>query len=206
MTFELFKDAVLAAALAQGADSAEVYSESNESSRVGVYQQKLDAYAMSYKEGLNLRVIVSGRTGSAYTEILENPEELAAAAIDNARVITSTEVHPMQGACEYVEIPVSEDSMQKVPVAERIEMLKSMEQQILAQDPRVVKMSSGSISAGRGVTKIYNTLGLAAEDEMTYSTRMASSVVSENGEVRNSYSFKIGPAAQDVEVCDRESV
>lgn len=206
MRFEQFKDAVLAAALSQGAEAAEVYYESNESARVGVYQQKLDAYAMSYKEGLNLRVIVDGKTGTAYTEILENPESLAAAAIDNARVITALEEHPMQGACTYEELPVVEDPMKEVPVAERIEMLKAMENQILVQDPRVVKMSSGSIASGRAVTKIYNTLGLAAEDAMDYSTCMASSVVSDHGEVRNSYSFKINPASQDVEVCGRESV
>ena len=206
MTFEEFKDAVLAAALAQGATAAEVYYESNESARVGVYQQKLDTYSMSYKEGLNLRVIVNGHTGSAYTEILENPEELAAAAIDNAGVITASEEHPMQGACTYAELPVMEDPLQEVAVADRVEMLKTMEKQILAQDPRVVKMSSGSMASGRGVTKIYNTLGLAAEDAMTYSTCMASAVVAEEGEVRNSYSFKIGASAMDYEACGREAV
>ncbi|MCI8632886.1 MAG: TldD/PmbA family protein [Lachnospiraceae bacterium] len=206
MTFEAFKDAVLRLALEMGADAAEIYYQGSESSQIGVYQQAVDSYVMSQSAGVNLRVSVGGKSGSAYTEILEDPEPLVEAAIDNARVITSSEVQPMQKACAYPQFTAPTDPLQNVSEAERIERLKEMERHILAQDPRVVKMPNGAISTDTTVTKIYNTLGLAAEDTQHSSACIASCVVSENDELQNSFAFKGGEEADQLLPCGEKAV
>lgn len=206
MIFTEFKDAVLRIALEKGAQAAEIYYQSQESSEIGVYQQAVDSYAMSWTEGVNLRVAIDGRNGTAYTEILEDPEALVSAAIDNARAMTASEPQPMQTACEYPAVTAPQDPLQGVSEADRIELLKGMERHVLAQDPRVVKMARSMIGTETTVTKIYNTQGLAAEETRSSSACMAGSIVAENGEVRNSFAMRSGEEADQVLACGEESV
>lgn len=94
--FEEFRDKAFEAAKAQGCDAAEVYYVESERFTVKVLEQEIDSYSVSKSEGLGLRVKLAGKDGYAYTELLDEPEKLVARAADNAKVIESSDDHPMQ--------------------------------------------------------------------------------------------------------------
>ena len=78
-----------------GCDAAETYYEESESFSVSVLNAELERYKVAKECGMNLRVNFQGKDGYAYTESFEQPEVLVRRAIDNARVIESSDVHPM---------------------------------------------------------------------------------------------------------------
>lgn len=95
MTYQEFKDAAFAQALALGARAAEgVYIE-NENFRVGILSGEIDSYSVSNAYGFGLRVELDGKNGYAYTENFSDPAQLAARAVDNARAIDSEDLSPM---------------------------------------------------------------------------------------------------------------
>ena len=104
MTFEQFKQACFSLALEKGCESAEVYATSSDGFSVNVLKEEIVKYAVERSRGLNLRVLFNGKSGYAYTEVMEDPESLVDHAIDNAKAIENTDLNPMQGACDYVTV------------------------------------------------------------------------------------------------------
>ena len=72
MTFEAFRDALLAVALEKGCDAAEVYAQEASEFSVEVMEQQIDSYSVSRGMGLSVRVSLDGKDGYAFDENIFN--------------------------------------------------------------------------------------------------------------------------------------
>lgn len=206
MNFESFKDACFKFALENGCENAELYSVTNDSFSVNVLAGELDRYDVAKDFGVNLRVILNGKNGYAYTEVLEDPEALVMRAIDNAKVIENADVNPMQGSCEYPEIVHPQNPVIDLTVGEKIGLAMRMERDALAFDGRVNRMSMCVVATGTTTTRICNTIGLNAESNAEYSYSVIAPILRQGEEERSSYSFGYGKDMLNYEPIIKESV
>lgn len=206
MTFDEFTSAVFEEALRMGCTAAEVYFVEGDSAEIGVLEGELDQYSVSHNFGLNLRVEYDGRNGYAYTETFENPSELAKKAIDNACAIESADAHPMQGKSEYADIPEAENPLFELDRKQRIELAKEIERAAKAKDGRVIRVSTSEIASDDSTVIIRNTLGLDAKKREALSYSLVGAILSQNGEMKNAYSFRSGKEALDIDKLVTEAV
>ena len=206
MRFETFRDQLFEIALKKGCYSAETYYAAGEDFTVNVLEGELDRYSVSHSSGLGLRVQLDGKNGYAYTEVLEDPEALVLAAMDNARSIENDDEHPMQGKCEYAEVSLPANPLSALSERERIELAFKMEKAAKTADPRVKRMGYCTVASQKGIIRIDNTLGLSAAEEMDYGYCMAEPILMQGEESKNSFRFKEGSRADQVAECARESV
>ena len=162
MTYESYRDALLAVALEKGCEAAEVYAREAQEFSVEVMEQQIDSYSVSRSMGLSVRVSLEGKNGYAYTELFEDPEGLVEKAMDNARASETEDVHPMQGAADYPTVALPENPLEGLSDAERIDLAMKLEKLALAADPRCVRVADNQVAFVKGKTHIANTLGLNA--------------------------------------------
>ena len=206
MTFEQFKDACFRCATEQGCESAEVYATSSDGFSVNVLQGEIIKYSVERNNGLNLRVLYGGKSGYAYTEVLEDPEALVAHAIDNAKAIENTDENPMQGASEYPEIKVKPNPIVDMTETEKIDMALAIERDTLAFDPSINRMGYCEVDTGVAETHISNTLGLQADSTERYSYVVLEPILRKGEEEQSGFSFKFGPEMADYGSAIKESV
>lgn len=193
MTFEQFKQACFSLALEKGCESAEVYATSSDGFSVNVLKEEIVKYAVERSRGLNLRVLFNGRSGYAYTEVMEDPESLVDHAIDNAKAIENTDLNPMQGACEYPKITRKPNPVVDFSEEEKIRLALDLERDTLAYDPRVDRMGYCSVDTGIAETHISNTLGLDANERERYSYLVLEPILKQDGDEQSGFAFKFGP-------------
>lgn len=207
MTFSEFRDILFKLALEKGCESAEVYASSSEGFSVTVLDSEINKYSVEKYNGLNLRVLVNGRNGYAYTEVFENPEELVRHAIDNAVSIETTDVFPMQGACVYEDIEAPDDPLGALDEKEKIELARRLEKDTLAYDGRVTRCDQyNSVNTSVVKTHIHNTLGLAADSEQSVSYVIVNPILRQGEEEHMGFGFKFRPSLGDIPEVIRESV
>ena len=206
MTMREFSDKAFALATALGCEAAEAYFSEQDSFSVNASGGEIESYEVSKKGGLNLRVTLGGRDGYAYTEALDDPEELVRRAMDNARVISTRDAHPMQGKCEYRRIERAPDALGSLPEQERIALALRLEKETLAQDERVKRVVFSEVGCGSGRVLIRNTLGLDAERDASMAFHYVMPFMQEGDEVRTGFAFRMGEEAADVSACAAEAV
>lgn len=203
MTYEAYRDALMACALEKGCDAAEVYAQEGSEFSVEVMEQQIDSYSVSRSLGLSLRVSLEGKNGYAYTELLEEPEALVARAMDNARASESTDVHPMQSPAEYPAVVRPESPLADMSDAHRIELAMELERKALAADPRASRVAGNQVTFTAGRTYIANTLGLRASREEGISLCYTNPVLTENGQMQDGFAFRCGAEVFDLDGCAR---
>lgn len=206
MTYNDFRKSVLDIAIKLGCDIAETVFIEGESFRVGILSQEIDSYSVSRQFGIGLRVQVEGRDGYAYTEKLEDPEALCRRALDNARVIGSTDEHPMQGAQTYADVAAPEDPVCAMSEREKIELAMDTERKALAADPHVERVAHNMLSTGHTTVHITNTLGLDARRSSSYSYSYIGPVVRDGEEVHDGMAFRTGRDMLDTSSLAEEAV
>ncbi|MEG1548074.1 MAG: TldD/PmbA family protein [Clostridia bacterium] len=206
MKLDQFRDKMFEYALGSGCGAAEVYFTEGEQFEVTVLSGEVDKYSVSRTFGLNLRVQVNGRNGYAYTEILEEPEALVERAMDNAKTIENDDEQPMQGKSEYVSVQNPDVPLMRFDEREKIQLALQMEKAALEQDKRVLRVPQCTLISAKGRVNLYNTLGLCAEEESEIAVTYLCPVISNDGEIKDGFAFRIGSAAHDVEAAAKEAV
>ena len=205
MTFEAFRKAAFEAALAAGCTAAETCFSEEESFCAQVLDQQLEKYTVSLSCALGLRVQYQGRNGYAYTEQLENPEQLVARALDNARVIENTDDHPMMGPCTYRPVALPEDPCAGLSEAEKIALAMDLEKQALAADPRVDRVETALVETGHGTLRLDNTLGLSATRQDRFSLSYVCAILKQGDQVQDGAAFRVRGEVKDTAACAAEA-
>lgn len=206
MTMREFSDRAFAYALELGCEQAEAYYAEQNNFEANASLGAVESYSVSNKAGLNLRVSVNGRDGYAYTESLDDPEELVRRAMDNAAVIDSLDVHPMQGKCAYQAVEQGEGPLTGMPEQARIQLALALEQAALDADARTKRTVFSEVGCATGRVVIRNTLGLDAERAMALDYHYVQPLLQSGEEVRTGFSFRTGGEAADVAECAKEAV
>ena len=193
MTFNEFKELVIAQCAAQGVTEYELYYQAGASTSVDTFQHSINEFTSSYSGGLCFRCIVNGKMGYASTEDLsaEQAKAVVAKAIDSISVLESEEkVFLGDGGQSYEPL---EDRSYELPTTEELiaKILETTEK-IYAADPAVVDgcQTQGVIETSE--VAIYNSKGLDLHHTNQASGLVVVGVVSNGQEMSDSYQVKLG--------------
>ena len=193
MTFNEFKQLVIAECAAQGIAEYELYYQVGESTSVDTFQHELNEFTSSFSGGLCFRAIVNGKMGYASTEDLsaEQAKAVVAKAIDSASVLEAEEqVFLGEGGQEYEPL---EDRSYPLPTTEELiaKVLETTEK-LYAADPMAVDgcQTQGIIETSE--IAIYNSKGLDLQQKSSVAGLVAVGVVSNGQEMSNDYQIKLG--------------
>ena len=193
MTFNEFKQLVIAECAAQGIAEYELYYQVGESTSVDTFQHQLNEFTSSFSGGLCFRAIVNGKMGYASTEDLsaEQAKAVVAKAIDSASVLEAEEqVFLGEGGQEYEPL---EDRSYPLPTTEELiaKVLETTEK-LYAADAMAVDgcQTQGIIETSE--IAIYNSKGLDLQQKSSVAGLVAVGVVSNGQEMSNDYQIKLG--------------
>jgi PmbA protein len=193
MTFQEFKELVIAACAQQGITEYELYYQAGASTSVDTFQHSLNEFTSSYSGGVCFRCIANGKMGYASTENLspEQAKAVVAKAMDNAINLESEEVVFLgEGGQKYEPL---EDRSYPLPTTEALiaKVLETTEK-LYAADPMVVDgcQTQGIIETSE--VAIYNSKGLDLSHKNSAAGLIAVGVVSNGKEMSDAYEIKLG--------------
>ena len=193
MTFNEFKQLVIAECAAQGITEYELYYQVGESTSVDTFQHQLNEFTSSFSGGLCFRAIVNGKMGYASTEDLsaEQAKAVVAKAMDSASVLEAEEqVFLGEGGQVYEPL---EDRSYPLPTTEELiaKVLETTEK-LYAADAMAVDgcQTQGIIETSE--IAIYNSKGLDLQQKSSVAGLVAVGVVSNGQEMSNDYQIKLG--------------
>ena len=193
MTFNEFKELVIAECEAQGIAEYELYYQAGSSTSVDTFQHSINEFTSSYSGGVCFRAIVNGKMGYASTENLSSQQAKAvvAKAVDNAMNLEAEEtVFLGEGGQEYEPL---EDKSYDLPTTEELiaKVLETTEK-LYAADAMAVDgcQTQGIIETSE--VAIYNSKGLDLHHSNKASGLIAVGVVSNGKEMSNDYQIKLG--------------
>jgi len=203
-------DAVVARALARGAEGAEAYAERGVSRRIKVYEQAVEQLTAARRKGVGLRLLKDGAVGYAYTsDVAEGAlDELVEGALGAAGVADRDEhaVLPLPAAV-LPGLTVYDERLTAAGDDDKIEVALAVEQAAFDADPRV-KVVEDTIYADSD-TEIFLTssTGLRGSFRENHCYTFAYAVAEEDEGVETGLSFSAGRALDDLdpERCGREA-
>jgi PmbA protein len=121
--------------LSKGITDLEIYAVKNRSLKLSVYQNKLDQHVQSNVESVTIRGIYQNKLSTVRFENLSNANvgKMLDQLIENAKALTVVEPAIIyEGSPSYPEVHEDLFDFQAVPVIEKINLLKTLEQSILS--------------------------------------------------------------------------
>ena len=193
MTFNEFKNHVIAACEEMGITEYELYYSASESTSVETFRHEINEFTASRDGGVCFRCIVGGKMGYASTEDLSEAQAKAvvAKAADNAATLESEEmVFLGEGGQEYEPLEIQS---YELPGADKlISAALDVQEKLYAADPMVIDgcQSQGLIESSE--IAIYNSKGLDLHYQNSVTGLVAAAVVSDGKEMENSFEVKLG--------------
>ena len=193
MTFNEFKQAVIAKCAQLGIAEYELYYQVGGGTSVGAFMHEINEFTSSLEGGVCFRCIVGGRMGYASTQALNEDEaaSIVERAVDNARTLESDdEVFLGEGGQEYE--PLDRVVYELPTTEELIAATLATQEKLYAADPAVI---DGCQSQGLTQTyevAIYNSKGLDLHYSNATAGLITVAVVTNDKEMDNSFKFKLG--------------
>lgn len=206
MKLEEYRSRAFAYALEQGCDAAETYYVSGDSLSMNAQDGEIDRYEVSRQAGLSLRVQYEGSDGYAYTEALDDPEQLVRRAMDNAKIIETTDEHPMQGRCTYETVTPAPNPFEGLSEEEMIQKTLRLEKAALTADPSVKRTAVCEVGRGTGHIELHNTRGLAAVRDVSEGYCAVETILGKNGTLKTGYAVRVGTEAAKLGACAKAAV
>jgi len=155
-------------ALKRGAADAEIVVTRDTGLQISVAKSKVETLALSESIGAGVRVFTHDRRmGFAYTTSEESIERTAEVACENALLTEPDEHNVLPEEAATSKDDWSEEDFAMIPVAEKVEFCRRLEQETLAADSRMTHVQDASYSDARGEFAIANSRGLFREFQNT---------------------------------------
>ena len=206
MTYQDFSKRAMEYAASRGCASSELFYASGDSFSVNANAGEIDRYSVSREAGVSVRVSYEGHEGYAYSERIEEPEQLVDHALDNAKCIESDDEHPMQTRQTYQSISREDSALKAKSESERIALARRMEELCLAADPRVKRVVYCAAAYDAGSVIMENSLGLRAERASNSSVIYVMPSVQQGDEIQTGFAFRMGADAADADGCAKEAI
>jgi TldD protein len=183
---------VLAAALHNGGDLAEVYLEDSQSLRLSLDDGRLEEASQGNDVGGGVRVFYGNTAAYAYTDdlteaaLLEAARAAATAARGSSQIRVSVDLTRSQSPLDF---PV-EQPFDGLSTAAKATVLRDMDATARAYSPQVSQVQASYVETRRRVW-IYNSEGLWAEDERQI-LEIATTVTAQRGDTRQTMRTGMG--------------
>ena len=192
MTFQEFKQAVIAKCAEMGIADYELYYQVGGSTEVDVFMHEINGFSSSLDGGVCFRCIVDGKMGYASTQAMDASEACAIVerAADNARTLESDdEVFLGEGGQEYEPLDLTPYDL---PSTEELIATALKAQETLYANEGVIDGCQSQTLMQQSTVAIVNSRGL----DLSYSNNAAGlisvAVVSNGTEMENAFEFKLG--------------
>jgi len=208
MTFNEFKELVIAECASQGITEYELYYQASASTSVDTFQHSINEFTSSESGGVCFRCIVGGKMGYASTEDLsaEQAKAVVMKAADSALLLEAEEqVFLGEGGQEYEPL---EDKSYPLPSTEELiaKVLETTEK-LYAADPAAIDGCQTQGIRESMQTAIYNSKGLDLSYAVDIAGLIAVGVVTNGKEMSNDYQIKLGQLDKiDTDVLVKEAV
>ena len=150
-------------AKAAGCSAFEAYLTQGSSFEVAVNAGELTRYSVADSLNLGFRALYKGRIGCASTQVLDEDaaEMLVAAAKAGAELCESEdEEFIFEGSPSYPEFDGAHPEIAALTAAEKIDMVKALEQKALDFDPRVASVDDCALFTAASDVTLVNSRGL----------------------------------------------
>jgi PmbA protein len=169
---------------------AEAYISAGENLSIEVRNQEVEALTTARDQGLGLRVIADQRVGFAFTTDFSPPalELCVEQALANARMATPDEHNCLPARYPgYPQLDLFDPEITTTPVEKKIELVREIERQARAYDPRVKITESCSYNDSRYMVVLVNSQGITAAYHAAYCGASTFVVAVENEESQTGF-------------------
>lgn len=197
MTFQAFKEAVIALCKEKGITEYELYYQTGSSTEVAVYLHELSQFSSNVEGGVCFRCLVNGKMAYASSDELSEAQAalLVDKALDNATVLESEEPEFFgEGGQEYA--PLELTKRPEPSTEELIAKALDTQEQLYGANPAVVDGCSSESIAESSEIAIYNSKGLDLHYANNISGLMVAAVVSDGQDMANDWQFKFGTLSE----------
>lgn len=172
---------VLAEALRTGADLAEIYIEDVVSLQLGLEDSKIERAVRGADRGAGVRVFFGDLVTYAYTDTLDessllNAARAAAAAGNGSSRAQALDLTERKSPLQY---PV-EIAFETMSIQEKADLLGRMDVAARAYHPAIVQVSASYLELRRQMW-LFNSAGVQAEDDRSYTEMRAGVIARRNG-------------------------
>ena len=181
---------VIATAMSQGGDYADLFFEHKKSNSLGLEDGKVNRASSNIDFGVGIRVLKGDQTGFAYSETL-TPEALHNAALMAANIANSTnsfspvEVKEKMPASYYNITRKWED----VSVKDKVPFVQKMNDKVFSLDSKVIKVNA-FLNDETAYVMFFDSEGKLTYDYRPLINFGAVCIMEKQGKVENSYSAR----------------
>lgn len=182
----------IARALEKGFDGFEIYQSKSSEREVSWYEKTMDSFVESSLESTSFRALKDGKTVSMRLEVVDDDEmdQRLDQLLEQAELVAETEQDVL---VDFVETEKTESLHKWIrPDMDSIlKTLESLEQKLLAYDPRIIQVASLGWGDAESGKVLVNSNGLDIADGSTYQILSASIMVQEGEDVEDGYEIEL---------------
>ena len=179
---------ILNAALAHGADFAEIFMEQKESTSISFEDCKIEKINTGIDQGMGIRVIAGESTSYVHSNDISLENGLKMASLAGQVAKEHSHVHTVQefqmpGACIPQEVKMRPE---EVLFDKKIELLRVADKEARELDEAIRQVSLGYSDVVQNVT-IANSLGTCVEDERIRIRMACNSIAQRDGQIQTGF-------------------
>ncbi|MFM7755629.1 MAG: TldD/PmbA family protein [Actinomycetota bacterium] len=190
-------------AMARPDELLEAYVGRSLSTDVRIYEGEVEHFVSAQTEGIGIRVIRNGRTGTSSCGTLDPTEiaEVLAEARDN---LEYGEPDEWAGMAEPDGVPVVpqnlwNEALAATTTARKIELAKSLERLTLARDPRV-RVDDSNYSDAFSETAVATTTGIRVAGRENGCYLSVGTLADDGDETQTGFGFAVGRDVEELDV------
>lgn len=186
----------------KGLEDLEVFAVRSKSLKLSVYQNKLDQHVISDVEAVTIRGIYKKKLSTIHFENTANKsvDYMLEKLIENATALTVVEPAIIyEGSKSYPKVEDTIFDFGSIPVTDKIELLKKVEQRILDNE-FVTQVQTTQYQETDVETNLVNSKGLKLKRHMTYAYAYAVAVFQKGEDIKTSYDIKLAKKFSEFDV------
>ncbi|MBM3799510.1 MAG: TldD/PmbA family protein [Actinobacteria bacterium] len=200
---ELLAIADRVVALAQSGELVEAYVSRSLSTDVRVYEGEVEHFVSAQSEGIGIRVIRDGRTGTSYAGTLD-PAVIADVLAEARDNLGYGEVDEWSGLAEPDGVAVTpqvlwSERLESVPTARKIELAKELERLARAADSRV-RVDDSNYSDAFGEAAVATTTGIRVSGRENGCYLSVGTLADDGDETQTGFGFSVGRDVDELDI------
>jgi len=200
---ELLAIADRVVALAQSGELVEAYVSRSLSTDLRVYEGEVEHFVSAQSEGIGIRVIRDGRTGTSYAGTLD-PAVIADVLAEARDNLGYGEVDEWSGLAEPDGVAVTpqvlwSERLESVPTARKIELAKELERLARAADSRV-RVDDSNYSDAFGEAAVATTTGIRVSGRENGCYLSVGTLADDGDETQTGFGFSVGRDVDELDI------
>lgn len=200
---ELLAIAERVAAMAGPGEQVEAYVSRGLSTEVRVYEGEVEHFVSAQSEGIGIRVIREGRTGTSYAGTLD-PSVIADVLAEARDNLGYAEVDEWAGLAEPDGVAVTpqrlwNESLEATSTATKIELAKELERLTLGLDSRI-RVDDANYADSFGEAAVATSTGIRAAGRENGCYVSVGTLADDGDETQTGFGFAVGRSVDELDV------